>query len=71
MRDLQAIRAALLQLVGGEANLNFICVRVMLRTGVNLSAPTPEQNRDLGAVNKVLSALRDLGYPLKTENKYA
>lgn len=71
MRDLQAIRAALLQLVGGEANLNFICVRVMLRTGVNLSAPSPEQNRDLGAVNKVLSALRDLGYPLKTENKYA
>ena len=71
MRDLQAIRAALLQLVGGEANLNFICVRVMLRTGVNLSTPSPEQNRDLGAVNKVLGALRDLGYPLKTENKYA
>jgi hypothetical protein len=71
MRDLQAIRAALLQLVGGEANLNFISVRVMLRTGVNLNAPTPELNRDPNAVNKVLSALRDLGYHLKTESKYA
>ena len=41
-----------------------ICTRVMLRTGVNIKEPRPDQVRDAALVTKVLGALADMGHRL-------
>lgn len=44
------------------ASLGAVTTRVLLRTGVNLRKPTPQQDGDAAAVEKVRSALADMGY---------
>lgn len=46
------------------ASLGAVTTRVLLRTGVNLRKPTPQQDGDATAVEKVRSALADMGYDL-------
>jgi hypothetical protein len=52
------------RLGGNELSLGPICTRVMLRTGVDLRAPRPDQAADPALVGKVVAALSDLGFPL-------
>jgi hypothetical protein len=51
-------------LAGNDLKLAPICTRVMLRTGVSLKSPRPEQERDPATIAKVLSCLSEMGYPL-------
>ena len=41
-----------------------VSVRVLLRTGVNLRSPRPEQIHDAVLVSRVRDALADMGYRL-------
>lgn len=47
-----------------ELALGPVCTRVVLRTGVNLKAPTPAQAEDPAAITKALACLAELGYAL-------
>lgn len=51
-------------LAGNDLAVSPICTRVMLRTGVNLRTPRPEQGKDPAMITKVLSCLAEMGYPL-------
>jgi hypothetical protein len=59
---LAALRTKHLQ--GNDLKLAPVCTRVMLRTGVNLRSPRPEQVTDAGVIAKVRSCLTEMGYPL-------
>ncbi len=52
------------QLGGDDPSLGPICTRVMLRTGVDLRAPRPDQVSDPAPVGKVVAALSEMGFPL-------
>jgi len=56
--------ASTLQSTVGDAVFGPISVRVLLRTGVNLRGPRPDQVSDPVALGKVLTALLDMGYRL-------
>lgn len=45
-----------------EATLGPIYTRIMLRTGVNLRAPRPDQQSDASLIAKVVSNLTEMGY---------
>jgi hypothetical protein len=49
---------------GNQLSIAPVCTRVMLRTGVNIRTPKPEQQRDSGVIMKVLATLTEMGYPL-------
>jgi hypothetical protein len=51
-------------LAGNELKLAPVCTRVMLRTGVSLKSPRPEQVHDPALIAKVLGCLSEMGYPL-------
>lgn len=63
LRDLDEVAATLLSSVG-QAVFGPLSTRVLLRTGVNLRSPRPDQKLDPAAVAKVLSTLADMGYRL-------
>lgn len=50
--------------VGNELSLGPVCVRVMLRTGVNLRDIKPAQQDDAALVAKVAGVLAEMGYPV-------
>lgn len=52
------------QLGPNNLSLGAVLTRVMLRTGVNLRDPRPDQVRDAALVTKVVGVLADLGHPL-------
>ncbi len=61
--SLESLRTALLaQLGGNELALGPVCTRVLLRTGVNLKTPRPDQTGDRVAIDKATAALADMGY---------
>jgi hypothetical protein len=41
-----------------------VATRVLLRTGVNLRTPKPEQANDPAVVNRIATALTEMGYRL-------
>ena len=49
---------------GNQLSVAPVCTRIMLRTGVNIRTPKPEQQRDPAVIAKVLAALNEMGYPL-------
>ena len=61
---LDQVAAALLTRVGNELSLRPVSTRVLLRTGVNLRAPRPDQATDKACIAKVVSALAEMGFPL-------
>lgn len=61
--SLDSLRTALLAQLGGkELTLGPVCTRVLLRTGVNIKTPRPDQNGDRTAIDKATVALVDMGY---------
>lgn len=48
----------------GHATFGPLASRVLLRTGVSLRKPRPDQLTDPEAVSKVIQALSDMGYRL-------
>jgi hypothetical protein len=51
-------------LSGNQLSVAPVCTRVMLRTGVNIRSPKPEQQRDRAVIAKVLVTLAEMGYPI-------
>ncbi len=64
MRDLRRIRALLLRTLADEGKLSIVSARLILRTGVSLTDPRPEQVYAPAAVAKVTSALAEMGFDL-------
>jgi hypothetical protein len=50
--------------LGNPISLGPVVTRVLLRTGVNIRTPKPEQITDTAVVAKVSAALAELGYKL-------
>ena len=63
LRDLDEVAATLLSCVG-PAVFGPLSTRVLLRTGVNLRSPRPDQKSDATSVDKVVATLGDMGYRL-------
>lgn len=63
LRNLDEVAATLLSSVG-QAVFGPVSTRVLLRTGVSLRSPRPDQLADPAAVAKVVSTLADMGYRL-------
>jgi hypothetical protein len=63
---LQDVSIKLLDALGGNETM-FSCVasRIILRSGVNLKGPRPDQISDPQCVAKVLDAISQMGYTLK------
>ena len=62
--SLTDLAARLQQQLGGAAGAGAVCTRVLLRTGVNIRSPKPEQINDRAIVAKVNAALTEMGYKL-------
>jgi hypothetical protein len=62
--SLEDVLVRLRRQVSSDLALGPLCTRVMLRTGVNLRAPRPDQVRDGAVVGKVLTTLGEMGYAL-------
>jgi len=63
--SIDEIREVLLARLGtNSVSLGPISTRVLLRTGVSLKTPRPDQNRDAAAITKVVAALADMGHRL-------
>jgi hypothetical protein len=50
--------------LNNPASYRAVCTRLLLRTGVNVREPRPEQDRDSALVAKVHKELADMGYQL-------
>jgi len=50
--------------VANDLALGPVCTRLMLRTGVNLRAPRPDQHADKALLGKVVATLSEMGYTL-------
>jgi hypothetical protein len=50
--------------LNNQASFRAVCTRLLLRTGVNLREPRPDQDRDSALVAKVHKELTDMGYKL-------
>ena len=64
MQTLEEVRRKLRTHLGAEEVPKLVNTRVFLRTGVNLTQPAPHQNADAALVTKVVTALREFGYPI-------
>ncbi|RSM68069.1 hypothetical protein DMB66_14235 [Actinoplanes sp. ATCC 53533] len=62
--SLADLAARLEKKIGNAASTSAISTRLILRTGVNLRQPRPEQANDPAVVEKVRVALADMGYVL-------
>lgn len=63
-KSLDQVRAALLAQLSDEGKLSLLNARLILRTGINLIQPKPNQVHDAAGVSKVLFALREMGFEL-------
>jgi len=66
MTRLADIRALLEDALGNEALVHLVTTRVALRTGVDLCAEAPPGPAEDGHLERVLSALQDMGYSLQS-----
>jgi len=62
VKSLDDVLARLKSQVGNDLALAPVCTRLMLRTGVNLRKPRPEQLLDGSLISKVVDALSAMGY---------
>jgi len=64
VNSLQDLARLLEKQLGSPASFAAVSTRLMLRTGVNLRQPRPEQLGDRAIAEKVRAALADMGYAL-------
>lgn len=64
MKSLEQVRAALVAKLGDENKLVLLNARVILRTGVSLSVIDPRYAKDTVRIERVLAALREMGFEL-------
>jgi hypothetical protein len=64
LASLDDVLSSLRRQVTTDLALGPVCTRVMLRTGVNLRAPRPDQVGDGSLVGKVVATLTEMGYAL-------
>jgi len=64
VQSLDQVLTGLRSHLTNDLALGPVCTRVMLRTGVNIRTPRPEQVRDAALVAKVVATLGDMGYAL-------
>jgi hypothetical protein len=65
--SLGKVRAALEQVLKTPALFHLVNTRIILRTGVDLGAVKPGEEGEPQRVQKVLTALKDMGYTLSLE----
>lgn len=62
MKNLQEVRNRMIEIVGKPEMLGFVNARLVLRTGITLNDPqqaiTPDE------LDRVIKALRDMGYAI-------
>lgn len=63
-RALGDVANALRSSIKNDSSFRSVSTRVLLRTGVNVREPRPDQVRDPVAIGKVMTALVDMGYTL-------
>jgi hypothetical protein len=59
---LDDVLASLRRQLATDVSLGPVCTRVMLRTGVNLRSPRPDQVDDGALLTRVLATLGEMGY---------
>jgi hypothetical protein len=64
MNSLDQIRKTLLAMLNNQILFSLLTTRLILRTGVDLTAIKPTEDRNPAAVQKVLEALKAMGYTL-------
>lgn len=64
MKSLEQVRAALVAKLGDENKLVLLNARIILRTGVSLSVIDPRYAKDALRIERVLGALREMGFDL-------
>lgn len=64
MSSLQSLHLKLKATLKDEASLRMVNSRLILRTGINLIDPAPAQTADPHSVERVLGALRDMGFDI-------
>jgi hypothetical protein len=62
--NLTSVADRLREQLANPAGFGAVSVRVLLRTGVNLRSPRPEQINDSVLVARVRDALAEMGYRL-------
>lgn len=61
-QNLGQVLAELIKEVGSEFLAAPVLTRVVLRTGVNLKQPRPDQRNDRAAIENVVAVLNEMGY---------
>lgn len=64
MATVTALAAGLEKELGNSMTYKAVSTRIMLRTGVNIMSPKPQQDADAAIVDKVRTAITDMGYRL-------
>jgi hypothetical protein len=68
---LDGIKRALSTTLNNTSLFSLINTRLMLRTGVDLAAIKPTENRNPASVSKVMGALQAMGYQLNNADPKA
>ena len=63
-RAMGDVARALKSSVASDSSFRSVSTRVLLRTGVSILEPRPDQVRDPVAIDKVMNALVSMGYAL-------
>jgi len=58
------VARALQSSVPSDSSFRSVSTRVLLRTGVSIREPRPDQVRDPAAISKVMTALVSMGFAL-------
>jgi hypothetical protein len=69
LKTLEEIKTALVGQLKDEGKLSLVNARLILRTGVNLSALRPGQSADSNLLKRVLGALEQMGFKLDQPGK--
>ena len=69
MKNLLEIRNRMIEIIGKPERLSFVNARLVLRTGITLNEP----NQALGPaeLDRVINALRDMGYAIESRGGQA
>jgi hypothetical protein len=69
MKNLKEVRTRMLEIVGKPERLGFVNARLVLRTGITLNDET--QSVSSSDLDKVINALREMGYAIEARGGHA